>query len=185
MKCCNGRCHACARSFPPPGAAQRCHLRCDSCCLGQQSCLCASAPQRIRSGAGNGHSQPLNPSYPSEYAVTAGAASTMLAWLVPEEAQFFRTRHRRPSTRAAFAGVEYPSDVEAGLALGQQVAELVISVANPITLAPSGRAVCPPRLACGRAKIPCSLWPERGNPGCCRRPINSAPTRRPPTIQSN
>ncbi|MEO8394104.1 MAG: hypothetical protein ABI700_14030, partial [Chloroflexota bacterium] len=33
---------------------------------------------------------PSNPSYPSEYAVTAGAASAVLAWLFPENAQMFQ-----------------------------------------------------------------------------------------------
>jgi membrane-associated phospholipid phosphatase len=69
---------------------------------------------------------PLSPSYPSEYAVTAGAASTILAWLFPEDAQRFQDLAQEAINSRLLAGVEYPSDVEAGLALGQQVAELVI-----------------------------------------------------------
>jgi membrane-associated phospholipid phosphatase len=69
---------------------------------------------------------PSNPAYPSEYAVTAGAASAVLAWLFPEDAQAFQDMAQEAVQSRLLAGVEYPSDVEAGLALGQQVAALVI-----------------------------------------------------------
>lgn len=69
---------------------------------------------------------PDSPSYPSEHAVTAGAAATILAWLFPEDAQFFQDKAQEAATSRLMAGVEYPSDVEAGLELGRQVAELVI-----------------------------------------------------------
>lgn len=69
---------------------------------------------------------PANPSYPSEYAVTAGAASAVLAYLFPDQAQFFQDKAQEAVHSRLLAGVEYPSDVEAGLRLGQQVAELVI-----------------------------------------------------------
>lgn len=69
---------------------------------------------------------PPSPSYPSEYAVTAGAASTVLAWLFPDKAQVFMDRAQEAVNSRLLAGVEYPSDVEAGLELGRQVAELVI-----------------------------------------------------------
>lgn len=70
---------------------------------------------------------PPNPSYPSEYAVTAGAASTVLAWLFPDDAEFFEAQAQEAVNSRLLAGVEYPSDVEAGLALGRQVAELAIA----------------------------------------------------------
>jgi membrane-associated phospholipid phosphatase len=69
---------------------------------------------------------PASPSYPSEYAVTAGAASTILAWLFPDNAQRFQDWAQEAGNSRLLAGVEYPSDVEAGLELGRQVAELVI-----------------------------------------------------------
>jgi membrane-associated phospholipid phosphatase len=69
---------------------------------------------------------PPSPSYPSEYAVTAGAASTILAWLFPDEAQRFQDLAQEAVNSRLLAGVEYPSDVEAGLELGRQVAERVI-----------------------------------------------------------
>jgi membrane-associated phospholipid phosphatase len=69
---------------------------------------------------------PPSPSYPSEYAVTAGAASTILAWLYPDDAQHYIDLAQEAVNSRLLAGVEYPSDVEAGLELGRQVAELVI-----------------------------------------------------------
>lgn len=69
---------------------------------------------------------PSNPSYPSEYAVTAGAASTVLAWLFPDNAQMYKDKAQEAVNSRLMAGVEYPSDVEAGLKLGEQVAMLVI-----------------------------------------------------------
>jgi membrane-associated phospholipid phosphatase len=69
---------------------------------------------------------PSTPSYPSEYAVTAGAASTILSWLFPDHAQMYEQMVQEAVNSRLLAGVEYSSDVEAGLALGRQVAELVI-----------------------------------------------------------
>jgi membrane-associated phospholipid phosphatase len=73
---------------------------------------------------------PSSPSYPSEYAVAAGAASTVLAWLFPDDAQMFADLAQEAVNSRLLAGVEYPSDVEAGLELGRQVAELVIEYGN-------------------------------------------------------
>ena len=70
---------------------------------------------------------PLSPSYPSEYAATAAAASTVLAWLFPNAAQLFAEKAQEAVNSRLLAGVEYPSDVEAGLELGRQVAEMVIA----------------------------------------------------------
>lgn len=70
---------------------------------------------------------PASPSYPSEYAVTAGAASSVLAWLFPDKAQLYEAQAQEAVNSRLLAGVEYPSDIEAGLELGRQVAELVIA----------------------------------------------------------
>lgn len=70
---------------------------------------------------------PPSPSYPSEYAATAGAASAVLAWLFPDDAEFFEAQAQATVNSRLLAGVEYPSDVEAGLELGRQVAELAIA----------------------------------------------------------
>jgi membrane-associated phospholipid phosphatase len=69
---------------------------------------------------------PNSPSYPSEHAAAAGAASTILAYLFPEEAEIFVAKAEAAAQSRVLAGVNYPSDVEAGLALGRAVGEKVI-----------------------------------------------------------
>jgi membrane-associated phospholipid phosphatase len=73
---------------------------------------------------------PNNPSYPSEHAVAAGAASAVLAFFFPADAEFFRTKAEEAGRSRLLAGVNYPSDVAAGLELGRAVAELVIERAR-------------------------------------------------------
>jgi membrane-associated phospholipid phosphatase len=70
---------------------------------------------------------PTSPSYPSEYAVTAGAAAAMLSWIFPDSAQTFEAQAEQAVNSRLAAGVEYPSDIEAGFVLGRQVAALVIA----------------------------------------------------------
>jgi hypothetical protein len=70
---------------------------------------------------------PASPSYPSEHAVTAGAASAVLAWIFPENAQTYEELAQQVADSRLLAGVEYPSDVDAGLELGREVAALVIA----------------------------------------------------------
>ncbi len=70
---------------------------------------------------------PSSPSYPSEYAATAGAAAAVLAWLFPDDAAFFEAQAQAAVESRLLAGVEYLSDVEVGLALGRRVAELAIA----------------------------------------------------------
>src|SRR5207248_9493882 len=69
---------------------------------------------------------PPSPSYPAEHAVAAGAASEVLAYLFPDRAQFYRDQAAEAARSRIVAGVNYPSDVEAGMALGKKVAALVI-----------------------------------------------------------
>ena len=73
---------------------------------------------------------PNSPSYPSEHAVVAGAASEILAFLFPEDAEAFRNKAEEAGKAFLLAGVQYPSDVTAGLELGRQVAALVIERAK-------------------------------------------------------
>jgi membrane-associated phospholipid phosphatase len=73
---------------------------------------------------------PNSPSYPSEHAVAAGAAATVLAYLFPDNAALFAEKAEEAARSRLVAGVEYPSDVEAGLALGRAVAEQVIAHAK-------------------------------------------------------
>jgi len=64
---------------------------------------------------------PPSPSYPSEHATVAGAASTVLAYLFPEKADDFRARAEEAAQVWVQAGLHYPSDVKAGLELGRAV----------------------------------------------------------------
>ena len=50
-----------------------------------------------------------------------------MSWLFPNEADYYAAQAQEAVNSRLLAGVEYPSDVEAGLALGQQVAEMVIA----------------------------------------------------------
>lgn len=73
---------------------------------------------------------PQSPSYPSEHAVAAGAGAAVLAYFFPADAEFFRAKAEEAGRSRLLAGVEYPSDVAAGLELGRAVAALVIERAR-------------------------------------------------------
>jgi membrane-associated phospholipid phosphatase len=73
---------------------------------------------------------PNSPSYPAEHAVTAGAAAAILSYLYPDDAQTFQAQAQEAADSRVLAGVQYPSDIEAGLALGREVAERVIERAE-------------------------------------------------------
>jgi membrane-associated phospholipid phosphatase len=69
---------------------------------------------------------PATPSYPAEHAVAAGAASVVLAYLYPDQAVAYRERAEAAAGSRLLAGVSYPSDIAAGLALGHAVAARVV-----------------------------------------------------------
>ncbi|MDQ3802375.1 MAG: phosphatase PAP2 family protein [Acidobacteriota bacterium] len=73
---------------------------------------------------------PESPSYPSEHAVTAGAASAVLSYLFPDKAKFLADRAEECGNSRLLAGVQYRSDVVAGLRLGRQIAAPVIERAR-------------------------------------------------------
>ena len=73
---------------------------------------------------------PDSPSYPSEHAAAAGAAAAVLSYLFPGNAQAFSSMAQQAGKAFINAGVQYPSDVTAGLALGQAVAARVIQRAQ-------------------------------------------------------
>jgi membrane-associated phospholipid phosphatase len=73
---------------------------------------------------------PKSPSYPSEHAAAAQAAATVLAYLLPAEAQSFQTMAEQAGWSRVLAGLQYPSDYAAGLALGRSVGEQVIAQAK-------------------------------------------------------
>ncbi len=72
-----------------------------------------------------------DPSYPSEHAAIAGAASRVLAYLYPEYPGERLDQQAEAAGRSLVAaGASYPSDVKAGLELGRAVAERVIANAR-------------------------------------------------------
>jgi len=73
---------------------------------------------------------PNSPSYPSEHSAVAQAAATVLAHFLPAEASSFQTLAEKAGWSRVLAGVQFPSDHYAGLALGQRVAEQVIAQAD-------------------------------------------------------
>lgn len=73
---------------------------------------------------------PTSPSYPSEHAAAAGAAAVVMGHIFPEQADFFMTKAEEAAQSRVYAGVHYPSDVEAGLALGKAIGEKVVAHAQ-------------------------------------------------------
>ena len=73
---------------------------------------------------------PQTPSYPCEHSVTAAAAATVLAYFYPEKGDSILALARMASQSRVDAGVQFPSDVEAGWKLGEQVALQVIEKAK-------------------------------------------------------
>lgn len=73
---------------------------------------------------------PLSPSYPSEHAVAAGAASAVLSYLFPDKSNFLADSAEECGNSRLVAGVQFRSDVTAGLGLGREVAALVIERAK-------------------------------------------------------
>ncbi|MCA9893377.1 MAG: vanadium-dependent haloperoxidase [Anaerolineae bacterium] len=70
---------------------------------------------------------PHSPSYPSEDAVAAGAASEVLAHLFPPRADYYREQAEAAAEAFKHSGIYYPSDVDAGMELGRSVAAEIIA----------------------------------------------------------
>ena len=73
---------------------------------------------------------PRSPAYPCEHSAAAGAASTVLAYLFPNEAQTFANLAEQAAKSRVQAGVQFPSDVAAGLDLGRTVGAMVVERAR-------------------------------------------------------
>jgi membrane-associated phospholipid phosphatase len=69
------------------------------------------------------------PSYPSEHAVVAGAASVVMAYLFPAMGETYTDLAEEATRSRVFAGAAFPSDVAAGLQLGRQVGQMVVAYA--------------------------------------------------------
>jgi membrane-associated phospholipid phosphatase len=73
---------------------------------------------------------PLTYSYPCEHSVTAAAAAQVLAYFLPEKADSILQLAHAASRSRVDAGVQFPSDAEAGWKLGEQVARQIIEKAK-------------------------------------------------------
>ncbi|HVG15330.1 MAG TPA: phosphatase PAP2 family protein [Chitinophagaceae bacterium] len=69
-------------------------------------------------------------SYPCEHSVTAAAAATVFAYFMPAKGDSILKLARAASQSRVDAGVQFQSDVEAGWALGEQVAKEIIEKAK-------------------------------------------------------
>ena len=87
-------------------------------------------PAQVDSSVPAAVETPRSPSYPSEIAVAAGAASEILAYAWPADAQYFRDLAVEAARASLTAGINYPSDFHNGLVLGRAVAAKVIAWAN-------------------------------------------------------
>lgn len=73
---------------------------------------------------------PATYAYPCEHTVTAAAAATVLAYFYPAKADsILQLAHDAAQSRVD-AGVQFPSDIEAGWKLGEQVARQIIEKAK-------------------------------------------------------
>jgi membrane-associated phospholipid phosphatase len=73
---------------------------------------------------------PATRSYPCEHTVTASAAAHVLAYFFPEKADSILELAKEAGESRIYAGVQYPSDVEAAWTLGKQVASRVVEQAR-------------------------------------------------------
>jgi membrane-associated phospholipid phosphatase len=87
-------------------------------------------PSEVNSRVAPAIPVPDSPSYPSEHAAVAGAAAAVLGYLFPNEAQTYSNLAQECGESRLDAGLQFPSDVSAGMELGRKVADLVIARAQ-------------------------------------------------------
>jgi membrane-associated phospholipid phosphatase len=71
--------------------------------------------------------KPESPSYPCEYSVAAGVASTIIAHFFPKLADSVNRMAQEEMASRVAAGVAFPSDTRAGFELGKKIAEKEIA----------------------------------------------------------
>ena len=74
--------------------------------------------------------QSNSPSYPCEYSVAAGVASTLITHFFPQKADTLELLLKEAMQSRVAAGVQYPSDTKAGFELGKSVALKAIEKTN-------------------------------------------------------
>jgi len=89
-----------------------------------------SRPSEVDPSIKTAVSVPRSPSYPSEHAAAAAAAATVLAYILPGEAQSLLALAEEAGRSRLLAGVQYPSDYTAGMELGRRIGEQVVARAR-------------------------------------------------------
>src|ERR671911_2757456 len=77
-------------------------------------------------------SPPNHPSYPAAHACISTAAGHTLAGLFPRDAEAMRALGKQAADARMWAGIHYPSDVEAGRVIGEAVAKQAITLASGV-----------------------------------------------------
>src|SRR6267378_32151 len=88
---------------------------------------------------------PNHPSYPAAHGAGSGASGAMAAYLFPRDAALFTDEANQLAQSRLWAGIHYQSDIDAGLALGRRVAQVVIDRANADGSQSAGAAAVEPR----------------------------------------
>lgn len=70
------------------------------------------------------------PTIPSGHATTLGGTAQILSHLFQADATFFQSRAEENAASRVWAGIRFPSAVEAGLQLGRDVGDAVIAWAE-------------------------------------------------------
>ena len=70
---------------------------------------------------------PNFPSYPSNHSTFSATRSEILAYLFPTHADFIRAVGKEAGDSRIWAGIHYPMDNDAGVALGKSVAQKFIT----------------------------------------------------------
>ena len=118
-----------------------------------------------------------------------GAASTVLAYLFPDDAPRFAELAQEAASSRVRAGVQFPSDVAAGLEPDRLSARRSSSTPRRTALTRSGQAPFPKAPVSGSGPTRASRWPAPGSRGCSppatsfgwvRRPLMT-PSRRWPS----
>lgn len=73
---------------------------------------------------------PNFPSYPSNHSALSTARSEVLAYLFPNRAEYIRAMGKEAGDSRIWAGIHFPMDNDAGVAIGKQVAQKFIDWAE-------------------------------------------------------
>lgn len=73
---------------------------------------------------------PFFPGYVSGHAVYSGAASEVLAYLFPEDADMFREEAEEAAWSRILGGIHFASDSEVGIEMGREIGRLVVERAR-------------------------------------------------------